>query len=142
MFGKVHVLRVKPGQELMSEITGYCQQNGISSGVILGIIGSIESARLGRTQELPAPGKYEYAYKDYTRPLSIISGQGTIALMDDKLMLHIHVLLSGPGTNEGGHLVEARVWATAEVVIGELERQLQRSIDPETGLSTLQPSPP
>jgi len=138
MFKKVHVLRFKPGQELMTELTNYCQQNGLTSGVILGIIGSIERARLGIPPEIPVPGKYEYAYKDYSRPLSIISGQGTIALMDDKLAFHIHVLLSGHGVNEGGHLVEARIWATAEVAIGELDYQLRRSLDPEIGLSALQ----
>ena len=46
MFKKVHVFRVKPGQELLSKIADYCAEHGISSGVIIGIIGSVERAQL------------------------------------------------------------------------------------------------
>ncbi|MFC2017612.1 PCC domain-containing protein, partial [Chloroflexota bacterium] len=46
MFKKVHVFRVKPKRELVSEIASYCRQNGISSGVVIGIIGSVVSAKL------------------------------------------------------------------------------------------------
>lgn len=45
MFKKVHVFRVKPEQELTSEIARYCRQNGISSGVVIGITGSVKSAK-------------------------------------------------------------------------------------------------
>lgn len=131
----------------MSDIASYCRRNGITSGVVLGIIGSVETARLG-TPRLPEPNKpvisYEnhigpvYEWKDYTGPLSIISGTGTIALMNEELIFHVHVLLSAGGTdNKAGHLVDGVVWATAEVVIGELEHQLRRESDPKSGASVL-----
>jgi len=147
LFRKIHVLRIKPGQKLMSDITDYCRQNDITSGVVLGIIGSVETARLG-TPPVPEVGKpvisYEnhvgpvYEWKDYTGPLSIISGTGTIAVMNKELVFHVHVLLSAGGTdNKAGHLVDGTVWATAEVVIGELEYQLRRESDPKSGASVL-----
>lgn len=46
LFKKVHVFRLNPEQELTSEIARYCRQNGISSGVVIGIIGSVKSAEL------------------------------------------------------------------------------------------------
>ena len=133
MFKKVYALRVKPGQKLMSEIVSYCQKKNITSGVIIGIIGSVKNTRLGVTLQ----DKYGYDWRDYASPMSIVSGQGTIALFGKDLVFHIHMILVGKDGNVGGHLTEAEVWATAEVVIAELDYQLYREMDPELGLSAL-----
>ena len=134
LFKKIHVFRIKPKQELISEITGYCRQNGISSGVVIGIIGCVESARLNFLRELP--GKYET--EEYQGPLEIVCAQGSVALKDTELIIHVHMQLSGPDGCRGGHLVEARVFSTAEVVLAELDYQLQRYADSYTGLNELQ----
>lgn len=134
LFKKVHVFRIKPEQELASEIARYCRQNGISSGVVIGIIGSVGSARLNFLRELP--GKYET--KEYQGPLEIVCAQGSIALKDAELITHVHIQLSSPDECRGGHLVEAKVFSTAEVVIAELDYQLRRYTDPYTGLNELQ----
>ncbi len=134
MFKKVHVFRVKPKQELVSEIAGYCRQYGISSGVVIGIIGSVENARLNFLKELP--GKYET--EEYQGPLEIVGAQGSIALKDTELIVHVHIQLSSLDGCQGGHLVEAKVFSTAEVTIGELDYQLYRYADDYTGLNELQ----
>ena len=134
MFKRVHIFRVKPKQELTSEIANYCRQSGISSGVVIGTIGSVESARLNFLKELP--GKYEE--KEYKGPLEIVGAQGSIALKDSELIIHIHIQLSGTDGCQAGHLVEASVFSTAEVIIGELDYQLHRYADDYTGLNELQ----
>ena len=134
MFKKIHVFRVKPKHELASEITNYCRQNGILSGVVIGIIGSVSNAKLNFLKELP--GKYET--KEFKGPLEIVCAQGSVALKDAELIIHIHIQLSGTDGCYGGHLVEAEVFSTAEVTIGELDYQLYRRIDDYTGLNELQ----
>lgn len=134
MFKKVHIFRIKPEQELAGEITRYCRQNGISSGVLIGIIGSVVSAKLNFLKELP--GKYET--KEYKGPLEIVGAQGSVALKDTELIVHVHLQVSSQNECRGGHLVEARVFSTAEVVIGELDYQLYRYADDYTGLNELQ----
>jgi predicted DNA-binding protein with PD1-like motif len=42
-----------------------------------------------------------------------------------------------PGQLIGGHIEEGIVWATVEIYIGEVDYQLERFIDPDTGLSFL-----
>ena len=133
MFKKVHVFRVKPEQELLGEIARYCREHNISSGVIIGIIGSVKSARLNFLMQLP--GKYDSV--DYAGPLEIVCAQGSVAVKDDSPVLHIHIQLSGQDTCRGGHLAEATVFSTAEVTIGELDYQLQRQPDSYTGLNEL-----
>ena len=133
VFKKVHVFRVKPQQELASEITNYCVRSGITSGVIIGIIGSVESAKLNFLRKLP--GLYETV--EYTGPLEIVCAQGSVALKDSDIIVHIHIQIGGRDSCHGGHLVEAMVFSTAEVVIGELDYQLVRYADSYTGLNEL-----
>jgi len=134
LFKKVHVFRIKPKQELAGEIVSYCRQNGVSSGVVIGIIGSLESAKLSFLRELP--GKYET--KEYEGPLEIVCAQGSVALKDAELLIHVHTQLSSIDGCQGGHLTEAKVFSTAEVMIGELDYQLHRYTDQYTGLNELQ----
>ena len=133
MFKKVHVFRVKPEEELASEIARYCRQNDISSGVVIGIIGSVTSAKLNFLTELPG----KYVSEDYTGPLEIVCAQGSVALKDDETIIHVHMQLSGRDISRGGHLAEARIFSTAEVVIAELDYQLRRYSDEYTGLNEL-----
>ena len=133
MIKKVHVFRVKPGQELLSEIARYCREYSITSGIVVGIIGSVEHTRLNFLIDLP--GKYDSV--EYAGPLEIVCAQGSVALKEDSLVIHIHIQLSSQDICRGGHLAEASVFSTAEVVIVELEQQLMRQADSYTGLNEL-----
>ena len=133
MFKRMHIFRVKPRQELSSEIVRYCTGEGVTSGVVVGIIGSVENAKLNYLKELP--GMYETV--EYPGPLEVVCAQGSVALKDGETILHVHIQLAGRDGCHGGHLVEAAVFSTAEVVIGELEQQLLRYADGYTGLNEL-----
>ena len=133
MFKRVHVFRVKPGEELAGTIAEYCSQNGITSGIVIGLIGSAWSAKLNFLKKLP--GKYET--ESYQGPMEIVCAQGSVALKGDDLIVHIHIQMSTQQMCYGGHLVEAVVFSTAEVVIGELDFQLHRYFDDYTGLNEL-----
>jgi predicted DNA-binding protein with PD1-like motif len=133
MLKKVHALRVKPDQKIIDEITRYCQQKSISSGVVIGIIGSVKSIRLGT----PPGTKFGWEYQDHTGPFSLASGQGTIALLDDKLIVHIHVVISRPEVTLSGHIFEAETYSTTEIIIGELDYQLYRDHDPDVSIGQL-----
>jgi len=133
LFKKIHIFRVKPGQELLGEIARHCREREILSGVVIGIIGSVENAQLNFLKALP--GKYDSV--DYRGPLEIVCAQGSIALKDDSIIIHIHIQLSGQDICSGGHLAKATVFSTAEVTIGTLDYQLRRHTDSYTGLSEL-----
>ena len=133
MFKKIHIFRVKPGQELAGEIAVYCRQKGVTSAVVIGIIGSVTSLKLNFLKTLP--GKYETV--EFKGPLEIVSGQGSVALKDSELIVHVHLQVSSQTECRGGHLVEARIFSTAEVVIGELDYPLNRYTDEYTGLNEL-----
>ena len=133
LFKNIYVFRVKPKQELLTEIARYCQEHNITSGVIISTIGSVEKVKLNFLVALP--GIYESV--GYTGPLEIVCAQGSIALKENNLVVHIHIQLSSQKTCFGGHLAEATIFSTAEVTIGELDYQLRRQIDSYTGLAEL-----
>ena len=133
MFKKIHVFRIKPKLEMMTEIAAYCRKHNLTSGVVLGIIGSLERAKLNFVQELPA----RFDGVDYGGPLEIVCAQGTIAMKDKELIAHVHMQISSKEISRGGHVAEAIIMSTAEVVIGELDYQVKREFDSYTGLNEL-----
>lgn len=137
MFKTVNLLRLNHGQELLTELTKYCQKKGITSAIILGIIGSLEKVRFGTA---PKDGKWGFNYDEYTGHMSILSGQGSLSVYEGEMIFHIHMCLidpQKPGQLIGGHLEGATVWATTEIYLGELNYQLQRQFDKEIGMSAL-----
>ncbi|MBJ6127077.1 PPC domain-containing DNA-binding protein [Microvirga splendida] len=68
--------------------------------------------------------------------VEVLSLNGDIALDDTgKPKLHLHTVLGRrDGAAMGGHLKEAHVRPTLEVIITEMPAHLHRKEDPETGL--------
>jgi uncharacterized protein len=85
-------------------------------------------------------GYFDWRKKDYEKiriaeQVEVLSLLGDIALADGKPKLHAHVVLGKrDGTAHGGHLLEAHVRPTLEVILTESPSHLERVHDPETGL--------
>src|SRR3954463_16686992 len=88
-------------------------------------------------------GYFDWQKKDYekiriTEQVEVLSLLGDIALADGKPKLHAHVVLGKrDGTAHGGHLLEAHVRPTLEVILTESPSYLERVHDPETGLALI-----
>ena len=122
-----------PGRDLLSDIAQYCESHEISSAIVIGIIGSLEKARINYVVKLPA----QFESIEYSGPLEIVSAQGTVALKGAEHIYHIHMHIASQKISTGGHLAQATVFSTAEVCLGELDYQLHRKIDNYTGLNEL-----
>jgi hypothetical protein len=63
---------------------------------------------------------------------------GDIALSGEEPKLHAHAVLGkADGTACGGHILEAHIWPTLEVILTESPRYLRRKVDPDTGLALI-----
>lgn len=89
---------------------------------------------------------FDWTTKEY-RPVRIdeqvevLSLVGDITVEDGAPKLHAHVVIGkADATAHGGHLLEARVRPTLEVMITETPRYLQRRFDPESGLALIDPT--
>lgn len=69
----------------------------------------------------------------------MVSLVGDIALKDGRPEVHAHVVIAKrDGTAHGGHLMEAHVRPTLEVVLTESPIQLQRKFDAASGLALIE----
>ena len=88
-------------------------------------------------------GYFDWEKKDYKRiPLpeqvEVLALVGDIALDRGESKVHAHVVVGkADGTAHGGHLLEAHVRPTLEVVLVESPQHLQRQSDPESGLALI-----
>ena len=75
--------------------------------------------------------------------VEVLSLVGDIARQHGEPAVHAHVVLGkADGTAWGGHLLEAHVWPTLEVMLEESPLHLHRVLDQETGLALLEHDQP
>jgi uncharacterized protein len=89
-------------------------------------------------------GYWEWKSKQYLRlpvreQVEVLSLAGNIALGPDGApKVHAHIVISKrDGSAHGGHLLDARVRPTLEVMLVEVPKRLQRRLDAATGLPLL-----
>src|SRR4051812_23229500 len=89
-------------------------------------------------------GYFNFEKRDYKRipiaeQVEVLSLIGDVTLDDgDEPKLHAHVVLGkSDGTAHGGHLVQAHVKPTLEVIVTESPTHLHRRHDPATGLALI-----
>lgn len=94
-------------------------------------IGAFRSATLGFF-DVAARTYREIPVEEQVEVLSLI---GNIAIHRGKPKVHAHVVVGrADGTTRGGHLLEAFVHPTLEVVVTETPAHLRREMDEATGL--------
>jgi predicted DNA-binding protein with PD1-like motif len=129
---QIYALRLKPNQDLRSELERFVKENKIGAGFIVTAVGSLKRAKI-RFADQPdstvLDGKFE-----------IVSLVGTLAADG----VHLHVSLSDKtGATVGGHLTEGCIiYTTAEIVIGATDEIVfSRETDAETTFKELKIRP-
>jgi predicted DNA-binding protein with PD1-like motif len=97
---------------------------------------------IGAFQEVVL-GYFDREKKGYKKiPLAeqveVLSLVGDIALKDGTPKVHAHVVVGkSDGTAHGGHILQATVWPTLELILTESPQHLWRKSDDETGLALI-----
>lgn len=122
------------GDEVAGGLLAFAKEQRLK-GSHLTAIGALQDVVLGY---------WDWKTKEYRRiPLreqvEVVSLVGNIAVGPEGTpRIHAHLVVGkSDGTAHGGHLLEAHVRPTLEVIIIESPEHLQRNIDPETGLALL-----
>jgi predicted DNA-binding protein with PD1-like motif len=125
---KVLAMRLHPGQDLLSEIIKFCQDNDFKAAFIITCVGSLTQAGL-RLANQPGTTFYKGFFE-------IVSLTGTIS--PDGAHLHLSISDSN-GKTFGGHLMPgSRIYTTAEIILGELAGiRFTRPLDAVTGYDEL-----
>jgi uncharacterized protein len=132
---KTYLLVFRTGQEVMKGLLAFARKHGLTAGHLTGI-GAIGDAVVGYFD----PQKKAYLRIHEKGQAELLSLTGNLALYDGEPFFHIHVALGlRDGSTRGGHLFEAMVRPTVELVLTTYARSVRRKIDPDTGLPLLDP---
>lgn len=121
------------GDEVISNLEQFARARGMDAAHFTAI-GAFERATLGY---------FSWEQKDYLRipveeQVEVLTLAGDIAMKDAKPKVHAHVVLGRrDGSTLGGHLLEATVRPTLELMLVESPSFLKRVHDPETGLALI-----
>ncbi len=132
--GNNHQLRIDRGENLVSSVTGYCEEVGLPSAVVWGI-GAVENVEIGY---------YDLGAKQYRRCrldgiFEILSLWGNITTAQGRVFWHAHVTLgSADFSVSGGHLFDAVVAITGEIFILGMSLPLTRTMNEEIGLKLIE----
>lgn len=120
------VFRLKPKKDLKNGIIDSLNEKHIKSGIIICIVGSLNSATLRMA---------DGTIKTFKGPFEIVSSQGTVS----ENGIHIHIAVSdAEGHTVGGHLRKGCIInTTAEICILTSDLSLRRVFDPDTGYNEL-----
>jgi len=132
---RVFAVIFETGDEPVAGLTRFAEERKLGASAFTAI-GAFSEATLGY---------FDWNKKDYERipvqeQVEVLSLLGDIALQDGRPKLHAHVVLGRrDGSACGGHLLEARVRPTLEVIITETPAHLRRRHDPASGLALIAP---
>jgi uncharacterized protein len=131
---KTYAVIFDTGDEVVKGLTDFAREHRLA-GSRLTAIGAFQDVMLGY---------FDWQTKEYRKipvheQVEVLSLVGDVALKPDgSPQLHAHVVVGrSDGTTRGGHLLEAHVRPTLEVVLVESPAHLQRKHDPESGLALI-----
>lgn len=128
-----YVLRLEKGEEIILKIKELCEKEQINLGTISGI-GAANKIEIG----LFNTETKEYKTNIKEGMFEITSLLGNITCKNKEVYLHCHINFSDASLNTyGGHLVQAYISATCEIVITKIDGTVNREFDENIGLNLL-----
>ncbi len=131
---KTYAVIFDTGDEVVKGLTDFAREQRLADSHFTAI-GAFQDVTLGYFDW----EKKEYQKIPLREQVEVLSLVGDVALKPDgSPQLHAHVVVGrADGTTRGGHLLEAHVRPTLEVVLVESPVHLQRLHDPESGLALI-----
>ena len=134
--GRRFIIKIMPGESLVRCIREFIAREKIQYAVILSAIGSVKNVRLNDIKsgaKLPiTPARL--IQHQIEGPLELLNMSGNIVPgASSDLDCHLHITASkASGDVVGGHMADAEVFASCEIVLTELvvegiQRQLSKS---------------
>lgn len=131
---KTYIIIFDSGDELASGVKRVAEELRLSSASFKAI-GAFSSVRLAWFNWQTKKYEPSVVLNEQVELLSLI---GDIALQEGAPQVHAHVVIGkADGTAHGGHLQQAHVRPTCELIVTESPQHLQKRVDPESGLALI-----
>jgi predicted DNA-binding protein with PD1-like motif len=128
------VFVLEPGEDPIATLTDRANAYALASCQITAV-GGFARATLGY---------FERAERGYRKipideQVEVLSLLGDIAHDGDRRIVHVHCVVGlRDGTTRGGHLLDAEVWPTLEVIVTEWPRFLEKRFNRNLGLPLIE----
>lgn len=131
--GNFLIVRLNRGEEILSSVAAVCEKEHVDSASVVGI-GAVDFCKVG----IYRVETREYRSKELGER-EITSLVGNVSVKDGGRCYHFHIAVGGSDlTVSGGHLIEARISATAELYVTVFPITATRVTDETIGLNILQ----
>lgn len=130
-FEKTIIARLDKGEEILEKVKEIADKEHIKLASV-NALGAINQFTVGvfKTDEK------KYLSNTFSGSYEIVSLTGTITTMNDEFYCHLHMSAGNEkGEVFGGHLNQAVVSATCEMVIHIVDGKVDRCFDQEVGLN-------
>lgn len=130
-FGKTIVMRIDKGEEVLTQLKAMALKEDIK-------LASVRA--LGATNDFTVGvfkvDEKKYYANHFTGDFEIVSLTGTISTMNGEYYAHLHMSAGdAQGRVFGGHLNEAIISATCEMVVEVIDGRVERAYDDDIGLN-------
>lgn len=130
---KTYALVYEKGNEFISRLQAFAEQQALVASHFTAI-GAFSEAMLGYFDRQ----KMDYQKIPVKEQVEVLTLVGNITSSGGEYKIHAHAVLGKADASAiGGHVLEAHVWPTLEVIVEESQSHLFRRTDPETGLPLL-----
>jgi len=131
---KTYVLVFDQGDEVVATLLNFAREKNLTAAHFTAI-GAFSDATLGYFN------RERKAYKKIpiNEQVEVLSLIGDIAVKEDGTpQIHAHVVVGDSnGLAHGGHIMEAHVWPTLELILEEPPAYLRRRSNPEVGIALI-----
>jgi predicted DNA-binding protein with PD1-like motif len=133
---KTYAVIFSTGDEALSGLTDFARQYNVTSAHFTAI-GALSSAKLGWFN----PARKMYKQIPVDSQVEVVAMIGDIALYKGKPVVHTHLVASFPdGSTRAGHVLEAHVSPTLEVMVTVEPNAMHKRLDAETDLTLIDPA--
>lgn len=122
------------GDEVMSQLQQFAQERHLTAAHFTGI-GALSDVVFAW---------FDWQTKKYNKipvreQVEVLTLSGDISESDGKPKIHAHLIVGkSDGSAHGGHLIEAHVRPTLELILTKSPVHLQRKFDPRSGIALIQ----
>ncbi len=140
--GRRFIIKIEPGQKIVERLILFAEQEEVKNGVIVSAVGSVVNAHFrgiksGAKRPITEPRMRQHHIEG---PLELLDLEGNLISSDNgKVDCHAHIML-GKSSGEviGGHLFDAEVFASCEILFTEMIiHGIERHISKTSGTPTI-----
>ena len=130
-FGKTIIARIDRGEEVLAQLKNIALKEEIKLASVRAL-GATDDFTVGVFKV----DEKKYYANHFTGDFEIVSLTGTISTMNGEYYAHLHMSAGDEqGRVFGGHLNEAIISATCEMVVEVIDGQVDRAFSEEVGLN-------